>query len=106
MPRLMETPNVSSPNGSNTNNRPSMRHNELLSRKLYASAFTLFNIVRFSGQGFSKVLFPALGRREERKWGHPTPRLGTAVSKNPAQLLRNPAQELKNHCNEVSVVIY
>ncbi len=47
-------------------------------------------------QGFSKVLFPTSGGREERKWGHlgaepRTPRLGTAVPKNPARLLRSHA---------------
>jgi hypothetical protein len=36
-----------------------------------------------AGQGFSKVLFPAFDRREERKLGRPTSRLGTAVPKHP-----------------------
>jgi len=55
----------------------------------------LVNYAKEGPQGFSKVLFSASGGREERKWGHPTPRLGTAVPKNPARLLRNPGKGQK-----------
>jgi hypothetical protein len=50
-------------------------------------------------QGFSKVLFPASGRRRKEKRGHPAPRLGTAVPKNPAPLVRSPEQWLPSTCN-------
>ena len=49
------------------------------------------------GAGLLKSSFPAFGGREERKWGlpvpqtgSPTPRLGTAVPKNPARVLNRP----------------
>src|SRR5712691_9422999 len=43
-----------------------------------------------------RSFFPPAAEGEE-KWGHPTPRLGTAVPKNPARLLRSPVSPPPPH---------